>query len=202
VEVPPILSERLELVSMSPDFMEAVLDGRHTEAAALLGLQTPEGWAERQAGFLRLRLRQMQRDPSTQPWLARAITLRRDERPFLGFAGFHGPPGVNALGREDAVELGYRVEVAYRRRGYATETVEALMRWARDERGVRAFIASVAPDNEPSLAIVRKLGFRHVGEHWDEEDGRELEFVLESEGGGADAGRGAAALSRSGADTA
>ena len=45
---------------------------------------------------------------------------------------------------------------------------------------MRVFVASVAPDNEPSLAIVRKLAFEHVGEHWDEEDGRELEFRLEA----------------------
>jgi RimJ/RimL family protein N-acetyltransferase len=124
----------------------------------------------------------MRRDPSTQAWLARAITLRGDERPFLGFAGFHGPPGVNALQRADAVELGYRIEVPHRRRGYATETVRALVRWASEEQGIHAFVASVAPDNEPSLAIVRKLGFHHVGEHWDDEDGRELEFVLEVAG--------------------
>jgi RimJ/RimL family protein N-acetyltransferase len=180
MEVPPILSERLELVSMSPGFMQAVLDGRRAEAAALLGVEPSATWVRAHAGFLQLRLGQMQRDPSTQRWLARAITLRGEARPFLGFAGFHGPPGVNALGRDDAVELGYSVEVAHRRRGYATETVEALMRWARDEQGISAFLASVAPANEPSLAIVRKLGFRHVGEHWDEEDGRELEFLLES----------------------
>jgi RimJ/RimL family protein N-acetyltransferase len=180
VEVPPILAERLELVSMSPAFVHAVLDGRRAEAAAILGIEVPEAWSAGHEGFLRLRLGQMRRDPSTQRWLARAITLRGDERrPFVGFAGFHGPPGVNSLQREDAVELGYSVEPERRRRGYATETVQALMRWASEEQGIHAFVASIAPDNEPSLAIVRKLGFRHVGEHWDDEDGRELEFLLE-----------------------
>lgn len=181
MEVRPILSERLELVSMSPAFMDALLDNRQSEAAALLGLEPPAEWVAAHAGFLRLRLGQMRREPATQRWLARAITLRDDgARPFVGFAGFHGPPGVNALQREDAVEVGYSVEVSYRGLGYATETVEALVRWASEEQRIRAFVASVAPGNEPSLAIVRKLGFRHVGEHWDDEDGRELEFLLET----------------------
>jgi [ribosomal protein S5]-alanine N-acetyltransferase len=180
VVVPPILSRRLELVSMSPAFMRALLDGRRADATAILGIEPPDSWSANHEGFLRLRLGQMQREPSAQTWLARAITLRSDEqRPFVGFAGFHGPPGINALQREDAVELGYSVEPEHRRRGYATETVEVLVRWATEKQGVHAFIASVAPDNEPSLAIIRKLGFRHVGEHWDDEDGRELEFVLE-----------------------
>jgi len=98
----------------------------------------------------------------------------------VGHAGFHGPPGVNALGEAGAVELGYTVFPDFRRRGYASEAVAALMRWARRERHVHVFVASVAPDNEPSLAIVRKLGFEHIGEHWDDEDGRELEFRLEA----------------------
>ncbi len=178
--VPPIRSERLELVSISADFIEALLDSRRDDAAAELGIAPPGEWPGRHEGFLRLRLRQMREDPAVQPWLARALTLHGDDRrPFVGFAGFHGPPGVNALRRADAVELGYEVQPDFRRRGYATETVEALMRWAREENDIRAFVASIAPKNVPSVAIVRKLGFAHVGEHWDEEDGLEHEFLLE-----------------------
>ena len=34
-------------------------------------------------------------------------------------------------------------------------------------------------DNEPSLAIIRRLGFTQTGEAMDEEDGLELVFELE-----------------------
>jgi RimJ/RimL family protein N-acetyltransferase len=37
-------------------------------------------------------------------------------------------------------------------------------------------IASVSPENAPSLAVIRKLGFEQTGEQWDEEDGLELVF--------------------------
>jgi RimJ/RimL family protein N-acetyltransferase len=53
------------------------------------------------------------------------------------------------------------------------------MDWAHEEKGIGRFIASVAPTNDPSLAIVRKLGFVQTGEQWDEEDGLELVFELE-----------------------
>ena len=52
-----------------------------------------------------------------------------------------------------------------------------LLDWARAE-GIHRFVASVGPGNEPSLAIVRRLGFVEVGRHWDDEDGEELEFEL------------------------
>ena len=40
-------------------------------------------------------------------------------------------------------------------------------------------MACTAPNNEPSLAIIRKLGFEQTGEAIDEEDGLELVFELE-----------------------
>ena len=66
----------------------------------------------------------------------------------------------------------------FRRRGYATEAVEGILAWARDERGVRQFVASISPGNVPSLALVRRLGFRETGRQWDDEDGEELVFEL------------------------
>jgi L-amino acid N-acyltransferase YncA len=52
---------------------------------------------------------------------------------------------------------------------------------AAEAQGIGRFIASVGPENEPSLAIVRRLGFVEVGRHWDDEDGEELEFELISD---------------------
>jgi L-amino acid N-acyltransferase YncA len=56
--------------------------------------------------------------------------------------------------------------------------VRGLLGYAR-EHGVRSFVASVGPGNEPSLRLVRGLGFVEVGRHWDDEDGEELELVLD-----------------------
>jgi RimJ/RimL family protein N-acetyltransferase len=102
---------------------------------------------------------------------------------MIGHAGFHGPPGVNGPGAADAVEVGYTIYEPHRGKGYATEAARALIGWARDERAIRHFIASVAPDNVPSLALVRRLGFVQTGTQWDEEDGEELVFELALEGG-------------------
>jgi RimJ/RimL family protein N-acetyltransferase len=101
---------------------------------------------------------------------------------MIGHIGFHGPPGVNARKDKEAVEVGYTVFEHYRRQGYATEAVRAVLAWA-EKQGVRRFIASIGPDNEPSLRLVRNLGFHEVGRHWDEEDGEEIEFELRGASG-------------------
>jgi ribosomal-protein-alanine N-acetyltransferase len=164
---------------MSPAFMKAALAGRRDEATALLEAAVPEGWPHpAEERFFRRRLEQMQRDPEAQQWLARALVLRDPEPIMVGHAGFHGEPGVSGTEKPRALELGYTVYPPYRGRGYATEAALALMDWARRERGIHDFVASVAPDNLASLAIVRKLGFVQTGEQWDDEDG--LELVWES----------------------
>jgi ribosomal-protein-alanine N-acetyltransferase len=171
--VAPIRSERLELVSLSPETIDALLANESS------GLAAPEGWPDEHDGrFLRLRADQMRRSPDVQEWLVRAVILAEREQPLVGHAGFHGPPGVNGLRAEDAVEIGYTIFEPYRGRGYGSEAARALIEWARTEHGIRHFVATVAPGNEPSLAVVRKLGFVATGTQWDEEDGEELVFEL------------------------
>lgn len=172
--VPPIQTDRLELVSLSPYFIDAILADRRKEAEGLAGLQLPEDWPdEHDARFLRMRLGQLRSDPRWQEWLARAMVLRTTGRPMTGYIGFHGPPDV--IGR---AEMGYTVRPHFRRKGYATEAAKALIDWARLHHGVSRFYLSIAPDNTPSLAMAAKLDFRHIGDQIDEEDGLELVFEL------------------------
>ena len=171
--VPPIRTERLDLVALSPAVLDAILAGRRGEAERLAGFLLPEDWPdEHDARFLQLRLGQLSSNPEWQEWLARAMVLRTPGRPMAGHIGFHGPPSV--VGR---AEMGYTVLQAFRRKGYATEAATAMIGWARAQHEVMRFYLSIAPDNDVSLAMAAKLGFRKVGEQIDEEDG--LEFVFE-----------------------
>jgi RimJ/RimL family protein N-acetyltransferase len=168
-----IATERLDLVWLSPELIEALLDDRRDA----LDFAVPEDWPDpHDRRFLAFRLRQTSDDPGRAPWLVRAIVLRDEDR-MIGHIGFHGPPGVNARREPRAVEVGYTIFPEHRRQGYATEAVRGLLGWARSQ-GIDHFVASVGPKNEPSLALVRRLGFVEVGRHWDDEDGEELEFEL------------------------
>ena len=161
---------------MTPDFLEASLEGRLDEAARLIGAELPQGFPEEGAQrFLAMRLKQMRSDPRFLQWCPHAVV---SDGQMIGHAGYHGPPGVNATEDETAVEIGYAIEPSFRGRGHATAAVVELLRRA-EERGIRHCIASVAPSNEPSLAIVRKLGFVQTGERMDDEDGLELVFELD-----------------------
>ena len=64
MDVPSIASERLDLVSMSLEFMRACLDGDLSLASDLIHTTLPAGWPGDAARTLRRRVRQLEADPS------------------------------------------------------------------------------------------------------------------------------------------
>ncbi len=175
-DIPPIRTERLELVSMSIPFMEALVALDLPAAEREVGAHVPAWLPGQLEHFLEYRLAQLAVDRSIREWLGRAMILvdEAGRRRVVGTLGFHGPP--DQVGR---LEVGYSVDPDYRRRGFAREAVGALFDWAASVHGVTRFIASISPTNEPSLKLAAGFGFEQTGSHLDEIDG--LELVLETD---------------------
>lgn len=172
---PPVIhTARLELLPATPELLEALLARDLARAEALSGALIPPAWVEQAAGYLHLRLGELQADPARQRWLDRLIVLRDEGRPLVGHVGFHGPPDDRGV-----LEVGYRVLEAHRGQGVASEAVKGLLDWAFWAAGVTTFRASIAPGNGPSLRLAARLGFQQVGRQVDEEDGEELVFEVQ-----------------------
>ena len=173
--VPPIPTERFELVSMSMGFMERLVARDLVGAEAEIGAIVPDDLPDTLDNFLQFRIADLSIDPDAQPWLGRAIVRTESDgtRRIVGSCGFHAPPDD-----EGRVEVGYRVEPPYRRQRVASEVVRALFDWAHAQ-GVDRFRASVSPDNVASLAVIGRLGFRQTGVQIDDIDGEELVFQLD-----------------------
>lgn len=171
----PIRSERLELPLLSRSQLERLTQGDAASVAREIEAELPEEWLEEHRALIALRLRQLAAHPEDAPWLLRPIIATDGPgRRVVGGINFHGAPDERGM-----PEVGYGLLPAERGRGYAIEAVQAMFEWARREHGIRRFRASVAPDNERSLHLIGKLGFRRVGEQWDPEDGLELVFELD-----------------------
>jgi RimJ/RimL family protein N-acetyltransferase len=162
---------RLALVPLAPPLVAALVEHDLDRAARLAPFPLEESTFEGDAHVLRLRHAQLSADPSEEPWLLRAA-IDRATRVVVGKVGFHAPPAADG-----SVEIGYRVGPPYRRQGYAKEMAGAMLWWAAAQ-GARSCVASVRPDNAPSLAIIHRLGFERTGEQVDEIDGLEWIFTL------------------------
>jgi RimJ/RimL family protein N-acetyltransferase len=117
---------------------------------------------------------QVDADPEAAAWVT-GVVWDPAIRTSVGRAGFHGPPDGTGM-----VEVGYAIDPAYRRRGYARAALALLLDRAGREPAVTTVRASVRPDNVGSRALVAEFGFVPVGEQWDDEDG--LETIYERPG--------------------
>ena len=90
----------------------------------------------------------------------------------LELADGMGQPGMPA---RTQAHLGYIFDPAYAGRGYATESVAAVVTHAVDTLGVRRVTAGCFADNHASVRILEKVGFRReeygVGDSWHAELG-------------------------------
>ncbi len=95
------------------------------------------------------------------PWFQVAIERRGEdgaEGVVVGDVGIgFGVPG------ERQAELGYRIHPDHQRRGYAREAVAAMIDWLVEEHGMHRLVGVAASLNQPSIALLRSLGFRQEG---------------------------------------
>ena len=85
---------------------------------------------------------------------AYAVT-RKDDGAFVGVAGF--------APHEKLGGTGYWYGEEFRRQGFATEVLDALIDKAREE-GLNALVCEIFPDNTASIRVVEKCGFMLAGE--------------------------------------
>ncbi|MDN5285954.1 MAG: hypothetical protein JWR38_2228 [Mucilaginibacter sp.] len=176
-----IITPRLILRLMNSEVIEVCLSKNLQTAEQLLGVQISKELLDHATSFS-YNKRQLENDPDYMPWSARAIILPQ-EQVMIGMIRFHTRPDPEYLHDfvRDAVEIGYFIFSEYRRLNYATEAAKAVMIWAQHQFGVHKFIASVSPNNTPSLKLIANLGFTKIGEAMDEVDGMEHVFLHEAQ---------------------
>lgn len=124
------------------------------------------------AGLWRMRSRQIRDTAADAPWITRFVCVP-GMAAHVGLAGFHGAPNANGM-----VEVGYRIDPDYRRKGYARQSLETLLAVARAQPEVQTVRATISPENPASRGLVEGYGFLAAGDQWDEEDGLEIIFEV------------------------
>lgn len=150
-----LITPRLRLTPCPLEVARASL--RHPATVqASLGVEVPATWPPSDLlDALTMYARDLSRDPSHLGW-GIWLVIARTEGKLVGSVGFKGKPD-----RDRRVEIGYGIEPASRRRGYATEAVAALLSHAW-ECGVHKIVAECHPDNAASIRVLTKSGMRRT----------------------------------------
>jgi RimJ/RimL family protein N-acetyltransferase len=136
---------------------------RTDDMDALVALQAKES-------FWWYPLRRGMTDEETADFLARVISLHDNpDRPvfhavveratgaLIGWAGLSVPDFLPEL--LPAVEVGWRLGVGHRGKGYATEAAAEALRWGFEDLGLGEIVAIYEPENVASGRVMDRLGF-------------------------------------------
>lgn len=86
-------------------------------------------------------------------WYAPWCIYKKRDGNAIGSLCFKGPC------KNDAVEVGYGIELDFQNNGYATEAVDAFINWAFDKSDICYVEAETEPHNFASRRVLEKLGF-------------------------------------------
>lgn len=155
-----IITNRLELVPATPDTTRAALDGARALGAGL-DADVPSTWPPEylDAPALEFTLKRLRQGAQQEGWWLHFVILTNGPtgRTLIGSAGYKGPP------QNGMVEVGYGIVSDYRRQGYATELTRGLVAHAFQREEVQLVIAETLPELTPSIGVLTKCGFRHIG---------------------------------------
>ena len=151
-----IITERLTLMPATVDLARAELDDR-SKFAHMLGAVVPDDWPPASAAdALPLFLGWLEAAPERSGWFGWYGLARPDlggPAVLVASGGFLGPPASGA------VRLGYSVLPEFQRRGYATEMVNGLLRWAFTHPEVEVVESETEWANPASARVLEKAGF-------------------------------------------
>jgi [ribosomal protein S5]-alanine N-acetyltransferase len=155
--MPALVTERLRIVPVTLEAIEAVLDHDRARAEAVVGARFPEQWPNDELvalgfPFSREALRAA---PEIRLW-GDSLVLLRDEARVVGSVVFHGHPP------DGVAEVAYSIEESSRGQGLATEATRACVEWALSQGGVAAVQATTFPWHLASLGVIRNLGMVQV----------------------------------------
>ncbi len=147
-------TRRLDIIPARIEALVAEFHGRNA-VARVLGVAVPESWppellgeAAIQSAFERLKSHPLEAD-----WWIHYFVDRRHQT-VIGAGGYSGPPNA-----EGAVDIRYSILPEYRKRGYASEAVHALVEHAFDVALVKKVVAETWPEFKASVGVLEKCGF-------------------------------------------
>ena len=157
-----IETARLKLISFTDDIANAMFESDQAFAKAI-SAAFPHNWSEERLAIETF-YKDTKDDKENIGWGAYLIILT-EENKLIGCCGFKGKPN------DSIVEIGYEIHIDYRKRGFAKEAAKALTDFAFKHPQVHKVVAHTLAQENPSTAILKKLGFIFMKQITDPEDG-------------------------------
>lgn len=102
-------------------------------------------------------LEKLKKDSSLLGWGV-WLVINKENNAIIGDIGFKGKPDL-----ESTVEIGYGIAPSARNKGFATEGVNEIIKWAFSSGNVKRIVAECLIDNISSIKVLEKLNMNRIG---------------------------------------
>ncbi len=146
-------TERLNIVPLQPHQLALSLEN-YGKMQMELGLRVTNTILDEEMQYaMKVRLRKALEDVENYLWLTNWAIIHKEENQIIGFIMIKGRP--NEIGE---VIVGYGIDEAYRRNGYATEVLNRLTGWIFENPKASSVIADTEKENMPSHKLLQNVG--------------------------------------------
>lgn len=148
----PIETPRLRLRRSTPDDADVISTYRSDPK-----VHEQQGWERTDPTAVRRDIEHMARRAPGEPGWVQFSVERLEDGALVGDVGLSP-----AEGEPSVVKVGYTIDPAHQRRGYATEAVSALVDYAFDVLGAEVVRAYASAANAASIGVARNVGMQLV----------------------------------------
>ncbi len=167
-----IETSRLRLIRWEEAHFQAIFDNNLAKLGELLDVETPKAWTtfDDMTDALPFFYESFQKNGN---YWGSFFTIHKADRQLLGTCGYKGGPNDEA-----SVEIGYEIEASYRQQGLAAEAAKGLIDFAFQHDEIKKVMAHTLAHENPSVSVLKKLGFQFVKELTDPDDGDLWQWVF------------------------
>lgn len=167
-----IETSRLRLIRWEEAHFQAIFEENLEKLGELLAVETPKAWTtfDDMADAVPFFYNSFKENGN---YWGSFFTIHKADKRLLGTCGFKGAPN-----EDNIVEIGYEIEASYRQKGLASEAAKGLIDFAFSHENVKAVMAHTLAHENPSVSVLKKLGFQFVKELSDPDDGDIWQWLL------------------------
>lgn len=147
-------TERLTIIPLNLEQLKLLLVGVNSMEKALELNSSGEHLDEHTQEAMEGLYKQAEKHAKDYLWYTNWQIILKQDNLSIGSACFMGCPDDSGT-----VEIGYGINEKYRCRGYMTEVVKAICRWALDKKGALRLIVQTEKQNTASQKVLIKNGF-------------------------------------------
>ena len=160
-----IKTDNLQLIIIERIHLEA-LSHNKSELAAILEVTIPDSWPHFPEAFSFSDNESSESNPPPTNWHG-YFFIQPKAKVLVGNGGFKGQPDDTGT-----VEIGYEIASEYWNRGFATEAVHGMIRYAFAHEEVRSVMAHTLAEKNASNSVLQKVGMKFITEVDDPEEGK------------------------------